>query len=120
MFRPTKLAAEFILRTEMRIIEAKYYSVEGIRAWDVCKQHLPSITAHLAAIDAALRRYKARRIDRGWYYLRPMADSVSFCIRSPLNSAPGASRVKALDSTRCCSCALLPSAGQQISAGQQM
>ncbi|CAL4960595.1 unnamed protein product [Urochloa decumbens] len=102
MIKPSPLGGEVILRTEMRIIEKDYYTIKGMREWDVYKQHLPaSITALFDAIDAALQRYKARRIERGFYYLRPMADSVSFWIRCPLKKAPpGASRRKALENRR--------------------
>ncbi|CAO1942177.1 unnamed protein product [Urochloa humidicola] len=101
MIKPSPLGCEVILRTEMRIIEKDYYTIEGMREWDVYKQHLPSITALLDAIDAALQRYKARRIERGFYYLTPMVDSVSFWIQCPWkNASAGASRRKALQKRR--------------------
>ncbi|KAF8697809.1 hypothetical protein HU200_035297 [Digitaria exilis] len=84
----------------MRIIKAEYYSIEGIQEWDVYKKHLPSIVAHLAAIDAALKTYKAHRIERGLHYLVPMVNSISFCILSPLNDPPGPRREEAFKKWR--------------------
>ncbi|KAL6651780.1 hypothetical protein ACP70R_010705 [Stipagrostis hirtigluma subsp. patula] len=100
MDRPTPLGREIILRTELRIITAKYYGIEGIHEWEAYKQRLPAIKALLAAIDAALRRYKARRVERGLFHLVPRASSVSFWILSPLRAPPGDRRREALERWR--------------------
>jgi hypothetical protein len=40
-------------RKEMLLISLTYFRVPGIREWDACRRHLPSIRAHLATIVAA-------------------------------------------------------------------
>nr|TKW17591.1 hypothetical protein SEVIR_5G377900v2 [Setaria viridis] len=104
MIKPSSLGGELILRTEMMwIIEAEYYSVEGIREWDVYKQHLPRITAHFEAINAALRRYKAHRIERGLclVLLQAYGETGRVLDSWSLERSPGASsRTKALEKRR--------------------
>ncbi|CAL4978184.1 unnamed protein product [Urochloa decumbens] len=95
----TPLGLELSLRTDLRIITETCYKMDGIHGWDAYQQHLPAIRAHIATLAAALRRYKARRVERGLFHFVPMKKSVGFWILSPLRAPPGAER-KALDKWR--------------------
>ncbi|KAK3148749.1 hypothetical protein QOZ80_3AG0208160 [Eleusine coracana subsp. coracana] len=96
MVKPTLFGYEMLLRMKFNIIKRDYYTIKGIREWDAYREHLPSITTHLADIRAAIMRYKARRIERSIIHLVPIPNSIGFRIISPFNSPPGARRDAAI------------------------
>ncbi|TVU16634.1 hypothetical protein EJB05_40207, partial [Eragrostis curvula] len=97
MVKTTPLGKELILRTRLRIINATFFKqIPGIGGWEEYRSQVPTLEAHMAIIHAALRRYKARRIERGLFHFVPKPDSVSFWLLSPMGAPPGAARREAM------------------------
>ncbi|RLN22354.1 hypothetical protein C2845_PM07G00600 [Panicum miliaceum] len=88
--RSTPLGRELVLRIELRMIAANYYVIPGIYEWDEYRRSMPAIAAHVAALAAALRRYKARRVERALFHFVAQPSPPEFFVLSPLYSAPGA------------------------------
>jgi hypothetical protein len=89
MVRLTPLGRELLLCMKLQIIWNIYSKIPGIYEWDAYKQHLPAIKMHMAAIAKALQIYKACRVERGLFHLRPKHNSDGFWILCPLRAPPG-------------------------------
>jgi hypothetical protein len=98
MIKPSPLAYALVLRTDADHQGGILHHWRD--TWVGCLQATP--TQHHSSLPWTLHSVdtKACRIEHGLYYFRPMADSVSFCICSPLNAPPGPSRRKALEKRR--------------------